>query len=197
MGHGAHSMKARAVFPVLALSALFLCSVSCSKKVSTFVHPTADFGLIERVAVLPFENLTGDGTAAEKVRQIVIIELLSSGAVQVVDVGEVGRGLRAVSIGNAAQPSREDVRKLGRELEVQALLGGSVQEYASGRGASAATNVSLVFRLIETDSGEVIWSSSASKTGVGAMARLFGVGGDSPGERARKLVRKALKTLIS
>jgi ABC-type enterochelin transport system ATPase subunit len=94
-------------------------------------------------------------------------------------------------------PSREDTRKLGQELQVQALLGGSVQEYSAGRGAGASTNVSLVFRLIETDSGEVIWSSSASKTGVGAMARLFGVGGDSPGERARKLIRKALKTLIS
>lgn len=190
-------MRPRAAFPVFAAAAIFLVAGSCSKKVTTFTHPTADFSLIERVAVLPFENLTGDNTAAEKVRQVVIIELLSSGAVQVVDVGEVGRGLRAASVGNAAQPSREDVRRLGQELQVQALLGGSVQEYSAGRSAASATNVSMVFRLIETDSGEVIWSSSVSKTGVGAMARLFGVGGDSPGERARKLVRKALKTLIS
>lgn len=197
MGPGAHSVKASTAGIALLAVVALVAVPSCSKKISTFVHPTADFSLIERVAVLPFENLTGDGTAAEKVRQIVIIELLSSGSVQVVDVGEVARGLRASSIGNTAMPSREDTRKLGQELQVQALLGGSVQEYSAGRGAGASTNVSLVFRLIETDSGEVIWSSSASKTGVGAMARLFGVGGDSPGERARKLIRKALKTLIS
>jgi TolB-like protein len=180
----------------VALAAL--SAPGCSKKLTTFVHPTADFGLIERVAVLPLENLTTDDAAAEKVRQLLIIELLSSGAVDVVDVGEVARGIRAAGVGNAAAPGTEDAQKLGEELQVQALLAGSVQEFARGRGSgTVATNVSLVFRLLETDTGQVIWSSSISQTGTGAMARLFGVGGDSPGERARKLIRKALRKLIS
>lgn len=147
--------------------------------------------------MLPIENLTQEPTASEKVRQLLIIELLSSGSVEVVDVGEVSRGIRAASIANAVSPGNEDVRKLGEELKVQALLAGTVQEFSRQRISGApSTSVSLAFRMIETDTGEVIWSTSVSKSGVGAMARLFGVGGDSATERAHELIKKALATLI-
>ncbi len=169
----------------------------CPHRATTFVHPQADFSLIERVAVLPLENLTQEPTAGEKVRQLLVIEMLSSGSVEVVDVGEVARALRSLSITNPASPGSEEVRKLGAELKVQALMAGSVQEFAQGRAAGApATSVALVFRLLETDMGQVIWTTSVSHSGVGAMSRLFGVGGESASDRSRKLIEKALHTLI-
>jgi TolB-like protein len=180
-----------------AAAAILLLASGCPRRLTTFVHPQADFSLIRRVAVLPLENLTQEPTAAEKVRQLLIIQLLSSGSVEVVDVGEVARGLRAANVSNPASPGTEDLRRLGKELGVEAVLGGSVQEFAQGRAAGApATSVALVFRMMETETGQVIWSSSVSKSGVGAMARLFGVGGDSATERARKLIEKALDSLI-
>lgn len=171
--------------------------LGCPDKVTTFVHPQADFSLIRKVAVLPLENLTQEPAAAEKVRQLLIIGMMSSGAVEVIDVGEVARAIRAASVANPAAPGSEEIRKLGKELGVEAILAGSVQEFAQGRAAGApATSVAMVFRLIETEHGEVIWSASVSKSGVGAMSRLFGVGGESATERARRLIDKTLKTLI-
>ena len=91
----------------------------------------------------------------------------------------------------------EEAKKLARELNVEALITGTVQEFSQSRTAGApSTSVSLVFRMIETDTGQVIWSSSISQSGVGAMARLFGVGGESATERARELIADCLKTLI-
>ena len=182
----------------LALAgALGLLVLGCPRRLTTFVHPQADFSLIRRVAVLPLENLTQEPTAAEKVRQILIIELLSSGSVEVVDVGEVARALRAANVATPASPGTEEIKRLGKELNVEALLAGSVQEFSQGRaGGAPATSVALVFRMVETDAGQVIWSASVSQSGVGAMARLFGVGGDSATDRARKLIARALASLI-
>jgi hypothetical protein len=191
LGPRAHSVIA-ATAALLALLAS-----GCGKRATTFTHPQADFSLIRRVAVLPLENLTQEPTAGDKVRQLLVIELLSSGAVEVVDVGEVARGLRAAKVSNVSSPGTEDVQKLGKELMVEALLAGSVQEFSQERSSGApSTSVALVFRFIETDTGQVIWSSSVSKSGVGAGARLFGVGGDSPTERAEKLIRRSLRSLI-
>ncbi|MBI3450304.1 MAG: hypothetical protein HY049_15495 [Acidobacteria bacterium] len=182
----------------LALIALAaLPSAGCAHHATTFVNPQADFSLIRRVAVLPLENLAQDQTAAEKIRQLLIIELLSSGSVEVLDVGEVGRALAAAKVVNAVSPGTEEVQRLGKELAVQGVVAGSVQEFSQVRTSGASnTSVSLVFRMIETDTGQVIWSTAISQSGVGASARLFGVGGASATERARDLIREALKTLI-
>lgn len=190
MGPRSHTLR-------VALAVVALAAAGCPHRPTTFVHPQADFSLIRRVAVLPLENLTTDVTAAEKVRQILIIQLLSSGSVDVVDVGEVARGLKAAGVANPVAPGAEEAKRLARELNIEAIITGSVQEFSQGRAAGApATAVSLVFRMIETDTGELIWSSSASRSGVGAMARLFGVGGESATERARELIQDCLKTLI-
>lgn len=189
-------MRAR----VVVLAALAVCcalALSCARRATSYLDPEADFSLIRRVAVLPMENLTNEITAGEKVRQLLMIELLASGSVEVVDVGEVGRALSAQSVVKPMSPGTEEIRKLGKELGVQALLGGSVQEFSQGRASGAqATAVSLAFRMVETDTGRVVWSSNVSQSGVGAMSRLFGVGGDSATDRAHKLIRKALRSLV-
>lgn len=192
MGSRARALACLALTVPLALS-----GAACRKRAVTFINPQADFSLIHRVAVLPMENLTQDPTAGEKVRQLLIIQLLASEAVEVVDVGEVARGIRASGVANAVSPGTEEIKKLGTELGVQALMAGSVQEFAQVKsGGAPSTSVSMVFRMIETDTGQVIWSSNVSQSGAGAMARLFGVGGDSTSDRARKLIHKALRSLV-
>ena len=199
MGPRAHTLRGVTLVATAAFAAAALATATtgCQHRPTTFVHPQADFSLIRRVAVLPLENLTIDLTAGEKVRQLLIIQLLSSGSVDVVDVGEVSRGLRAAAVVSPTAPGTEEAKKLARELNVEALITGTVQEFSQSRTAGApSTSVSLVFRMIETDTGQVIWSSSISQSGVGAMARLFGVGGESATERARELIADCLKTLI-
>ncbi len=188
-------MRSIAAVAVLAIACAGLSG--CARRGTTYLDTEADFDLIRRIAVLPLDNLAGNFTAAEKVRQLLIIELLSTGSVEVVDVGEVARALRDGGISNPVSPGTEEIRKLGEVLRVQGVIAGTVQEFSEVRsGGATSTQVSLAFRMIETDAGRVIWSSSVSRSGVGAMTRLFGVGGDSPTERARDLIREALKGLV-
>ena len=48
---------------------------------SRFANPNFDFGFVERVAVLPFENHSNDRQAGLRATRLTITELLASGAV--------------------------------------------------------------------------------------------------------------------
>ncbi len=60
----------------------------------------------------------------------------------------------------------------------------------------SSPHVSLTARMLETETGRVLWSVAVSREGAGAGARLFGISGDSATEAARKMVHDALKTLV-
>lgn len=185
------------ITPWILLFTLAASLPGCGPKRTVFLDTAADFGAVRRVAVLPFENLTGDGTAGEKVQQLFIIELLALEVVEVVDPGEVARVLAEEQIDDVRLVGADEVAALAERLEVQAIVLGSVQEFGMDRGAGVnSPQVSLTCRMLEADGGSALWSVAVSRKGAGAMARLFGVSGDSPTEAARKMVHDALKTLV-
>ena len=51
-------------------------------------------------------------------------------------------------------------------------------------------------RLIETSTGATLWSTGQTRSGAGMSTRLFGVGGESLTQAARKVVRGELATLL-
>ena len=60
----------------------------------SYVHPSADLTYIKTVAVVPFENLTQERGAGEKVVNVVAAEVLRRGVFDVVEFGEVTKVLR-------------------------------------------------------------------------------------------------------
>ena len=95
-----------------------------------------DFGAIQTVAVMPFVNLTRENTAAERVRDVFINRLLATGALYVLPVGEVARGVARAEITTPAAPSPEEIVKLGGILKAQAVITGTVREYGEMRSGS-------------------------------------------------------------
>ena len=81
--------------------------------------PNMDFWAIQTVAVMPFLNLTRDTIAGERVRDVFINRLLSTGAVYVLPIGEVARGIARAEIQNPAAPSQEEVVKLSGLIKAQ------------------------------------------------------------------------------
>jgi len=75
-----------------------LIASGCASTTTKYLHPNVDLGAIRRVAVLPFENLTQERTAAEKIHKIFLTELLSAEAFEVVEPGQVTKELRAARI---------------------------------------------------------------------------------------------------
>ena len=76
------------------LLAVLLLFAGCGgKKQPTYLDETANFALVERVAVMPLENFSNEAHAAAKVEQILTIELLAAGAFEVVDSTRIAGAL--------------------------------------------------------------------------------------------------------
>jgi hypothetical protein len=163
----------------------------------TYHDPNMDFGIIQTVAVLPFENLTGNPRAADTVRDVFMTMLQASGTLYVIPPGEVGRGISRLSLRSAGSPSSEEVKQLGQLVGAEVIVTGVVTEYGELRsGGTAANVVSFSVRMLEAETGKVVFSASASDGGVSLAHRMFGGGGRPMDEVTRKAVRKLLDRLF-
>jgi TolB-like protein len=182
----------------LAAGLLALALGACASGATTtrFTNPKFDFGYVERVAVVPFENLSNDPTAAPRVTRLVITELLASGAVDVVEPGEVQAALDRMGA-RITTPSTEQVVSLGRTLGVQAVVVGSVtQSEVLRSGAVQIPVVALDVHMLETETGAAVWAANHTEKASGLGAKLLGAGGEPLSETTRRCVRRVLTTLI-
>lgn len=157
---------------------LLLALAACGGRGHRYQDREMDFGSIRTVAVLPFQNLSRDNLAAERVRDVFASMLLATGAVYVIPYGEVMRTVGKAGIVTASIPATEDVLKLGTALKADAVVVGVVKEYGEVRSGAATGNViSMSVQLIETATGKVVWAGSTTKGGVSLKDRLLGGGG--------------------
>jgi curli biogenesis system outer membrane secretion channel CsgG len=189
---------ARRALLLAALAASLLGACATPSPVSVYFHPNADLSAFQRVAVMPLENLTSDRFAAERVREILTVELASMGAFQIVEAGEVNLAMRSNNIQALSDVGPDLIRKLGQDLNAQALVMGSVMEYRERQnGNLLIPEVAVTLRLVETETGVVVWSASDSRKGEDVWARLFGVGEESQAVSVRELLRDLIDTLFA
>lgn len=185
------------------MAAVLLClaiaAPVCTAQVSdVYRDPKMDFGSIQTVAVAPFANLVRDPVVSERVRDVFINRLLASGAVYVLPVGEVARGISKLDIQNPSSPTAEEIVKLGALLKAEAVITGVVREYGEVRsGTSTANVISMSIQLIEAGTGRVVWSASSTKGGISVWNRLFGGGGQPLNKVTERAVDALLDKLLS
>jgi TolB-like protein len=184
--------------PLGAIFIAMLCLAGCAgSNVTAFVHDEYNFEFVERVAIVPLDNLSDDRGAGARATQVFLSELLSARAFEVVEPGEVTRVLSKFSTVRTSELTTEQIVSIGKELKVQGLFLGSVNESSSYRsGGATVTKVSLTTRLVETEQGLTVWSASATAGGRGFWASLFGTGDQSTSEVTRSCVRKLLGSLF-
>jgi len=181
-----------AVLFLLATAILSACR--STNQQTSYVHKNADLGAITKVAVLPFDNLSQERSAADKVQKIFYLELLSLDVFEVTEPGQVTKVLRSSGT-DVLGPA--DYQKIGKDLGVDAVFVGSVVDYEEAHtGTTPTPEVNIQLRLIETHSGSTVWSTGRSRSGASMSARLFGVGGESMTQAARKVLRAELGTLL-
>ena len=96
----------------IILPLILLSLTACATSSSTYYHdPNMDFAAVKTVAVMPFNNFSRDTLAADRVRDVFINMLLSTGEIYVLPTGEVTRGVVLVGITNPASPSAEETVK--------------------------------------------------------------------------------------
>jgi TolB-like protein len=152
-----------------------------------------DFGLIQSVAVLPFDNLSLNGKAGETVRDVFMTMLQASVEIYVMPPGEVRRAVSRVQPEDPKAPTEEEFINLAKNLEVDVLITGTVLEYGEVRSGAAESNVcSVSVQMIDGQTGRVVWSASATRGGVSAGDRLVGGGG----QPMNIIVSKAVEDLL-
>ncbi|HYA92704.1 MAG TPA: penicillin-binding protein activator LpoB [Thermodesulfobacteriota bacterium] len=173
---------------------IFVFSAACATTSNIYRDPNMDFGAIKSIAVMPFVSLARDNVAAERVRDVFINKLLSTGAVYVLPTGEVARGVTRAEIANPATPSPEEVVKLAGIIKVETVITGVLKEYGEVRSGTAAANIiSVSLQMMEAQTGKVVWSASTTKGGITVWDRLFGGGG----QPMDKVTQRAVNDLIN
>jgi len=183
----------RFLTPVALLAALSACSSSGHR----YQDKNMDFGALKTVAVMPFQNLSRDNLAADRVRDVFASALLATEAVYVVPNGEVARALGKVGVPNPTAPSMEELVKLGQAMKAEAIITGTVKEYGEVRSGTATGNaISVSVQLQEAATGKVVWTGTSTKGGVSFSDRLFGGGGTPMNHLTEEVVDDLLNKLF-
>ena len=184
------------VLLMLALGALAGCA-SARSSGDLYKDRAMDFGSIQTVAVMPFQNLSREGVAAERVRDVFMTRLMATGGIYILPPGEVARGIGVVGIQNPTAPSPEEMKKFAAIVKASAVITGVVDEYGEIRsGASSANVISVSMKMVEVQLGKVVWSAQSTKGGIGFTDRLFGGGGKPMNDITVKAVDELIEKLF-
>jgi TolB-like protein len=143
-----------------------------------------------RVAVFPFENLSGKADAGELLTRVFFSELASRGSCQVIEPGVVDAALDSLGIRNPSSLTSAQLRAAGDTLRADRIVLGSVLESGTVRGDEGdLPSVGLSIRLVDPASGTVLWTGMKFRSG-DDHETLFGWGRErSPERLASKLAR--------
>lgn len=159
---------------ILVTAILILCGCSDKQPESAiFLREGLDLAYVEKVAILPFENLTTDEFVGRRVRDIAFTEVLASKKFEVVDKGVVDAVLREMAISGQDALDAPVLKILGKRLGVNAFLSGTVNNIEGGGGALSYPEVSITMHLIDSETAQVLWRSTAYRNGYSVMNRMF------------------------
>lgn len=185
------------------LPALLLLSACATPNVA--VNPRADFTAVKRVAVLSFGGQQGDLAAdlltqsllargadvVERQRLNAVMEeqrLTASTAFDPTTARQLGRllGVDALFVGTVAESTPQasyivSGAENARRATVSQVSGGSLYSEGSVLGMpnsqllSTTANVSLVSRMVDVQTGSVLWAASMSYEGFDVSAAMNGI----------------------
>lgn len=176
---------------------LFVLSLLGCKGPMSYMHPSADFTYIKRVAIAPLMNLTTDKFADDRVMNVVATEILRRGVFDVVEFGEVEKVLREEGLKEDKLVSKNIAARAGKRLNIEAMIIGSVMEYGVSRvGGSSLPEVSITLKLVDVSSYTILWEATYSEKGTNILDQLFGIRRESPEDLCREVVEEMFDTLF-
>jgi len=164
-------MRKKIIGIIVVVILLNLLGCGSGKMITeSFTRENTSVTQIRSLAVMPFEG----GGRAQRIRELTITNLLASGLFDVQDIGRVDSVLKREGIAQGAPIDLFDIRRLGETLNVQGLLFGSVEQTTGSRGSARFAEITVTFRLIETETGILLWQASGKGSGYSFLDRLFG-----------------------
>jgi TolB-like protein len=175
---------------VFVLSSFTACGNAMKKPGHTRVE---NYGRLKKIAVLPFYNISGRREAGKMVANSFVTEIFIVGKYRVEEPGNIMQFMIQENINVVGEMGIDRIKILGRRLGVDAVLVGIVDVFDDG--ARNTPRISITARLVESESGKIVWSGQAAKNGDDYII-AFGVGKiRSANALAQKLIRKMIKSI--
>ncbi len=161
--------------PVVLLAAI----LGCAAPGKLYVNSDADMSYYDKIAVLPFSNLSGQPYAGERIMRSFVTELVITERFHIVDPSE----FRAVLDRIGGLPGAEgtyDPKKLkdaSKETGATGIIRGAVTEYGMQRGSNEERPI-LAFdvEMVDVQTSNIVWRASVSKRGKGRVPVVGGGG---------------------
>jgi len=146
--------------------------------------------------VLPFDNLTAEGSAGDVMTVVFFTEVGTQSHYEPVEAGIVAATLESLGVRSAGALSGDQLRTIGARLDAPRLLLGSVLESGTIRTAEGdLPSVGVTLKLLDAASGRVLWTKMGFKTGDDGET-VFGWGREkSPRRLAARLAGELLREL--
>lgn len=179
---------------IVGFACMFLFVTGCSSgnyATRSFVRENTNLALIQKVAVLPFEG----GGRAQRMREMTMTQLLDLGVFDVIDKGRVDVFLQQEGLKPGAPIDAFTLRRLGESLNVEAALLGSVEQETVSRGSARFPEITMTLRLVECESGTLLWQASGRGSGYSLADRLFGFAPKDNFEITMRLLRELFATM--
>ena len=123
-----------------------------------------------RIALFPFENLTDDNNALKEIMSVLKSQLEKKG-LEIVDDDSLNKFLLKERVRSTGYVSRDIAEKMEKELNVKAVLVGSITSYYPIKNPQ----VGILARLIDSTNGVILWANQASATGED-YTKILGLG---------------------
>ena len=168
-----------AAFGLLAALALSVdgCAGSAPR---LYVNSEADMTFYKKVAVLPFENLTQERFAGDRLTRSFVTELIIADRFQILEPADFWTILERIG-GTPGVQGNYDPKKLqdaAKEANVNGIIRGAVIEYQMQRtGSTEIPVLSFDVEMMDVATGNIVWRASMAKRGKGRIP-IVGGGGD-------------------
>jgi len=162
---------------ILVLIGLLIGLAGCAKTyVQGYIKPDLNVSDVKSIAMLPFDNISGYQDAGKKVENLLLTELVRTEMFKIAEMGEVEKSLRNLRIRTTSEIDLDKLQKLGKQLNVQAVIMGSVDEYELRQERNETVPVvSITARMLDVQTGDIIWAISHTHDG-NDRETVFGFG---------------------
>jgi TolB-like protein len=161
-------------FLIFAVTANCLITGCGSRELT--IRPAPEVTRLNRVAVFPMQNLSGVPEAGDRVTHILVSLLYNSNLVNLVEPGEVQQFILRSRIRIAGELGLDRIREASHQLGADGILFGTVNEYTIiTTDEGNLPSVSITLRLVDANSGEMVWSATHSLQG-NFKEKVFGIG---------------------
>lgn len=186
-------MRTRGRSRLRAAWALALLALALSGCASTAPVARAPGAPLERVALLPLENLATRPEAGDLVTRVVYGTMSQGARCEMVEHGDVEAAMRDLRVRTSGMLTTEQAVRLATRLEARYLLTGTILECGTVRTPEGEVpSVGLTLRMLDGTTGRVTWNAMRVRTG-DDHETLFGWGREVSLER---LTQRALEDML-